>query len=151
MGELEDSSLIARKLIDININTYVSPKYIAKYGKPDKPNMLIHHKCITGSLKNWIFINHKTGKRTDVTVDGSLTCKNGRIMISSAISGQGIIRVPELYCKAELKKGLLVPLFTEWHVEPTPLYLVYVQDKHQPIRIKAFKDYVIKNFSKYAE
>lgn len=151
MGELQDSALIARKLTDINFNTYVSPKYIAKYGKPNEPSELMYHRCISGSIKNWVFIKDKTGRRTEVTVDGSLICKNGRVMISSAISGHGIIRVPELYCKAEVNKGLLAPLFTKWHVEPTPFYLVYVQDKHQPIRIKAFKDYVINNFSKYAE
>ena len=123
MGELADSSLIARKLTDIKINTYVSPKYLAKHGKPNK--------------------------KTDVMVNGNLTCKNGRVMLSSAISGNGIIRVPELYCKTELEQGLLVPLFTKWQVESTPFYLVYLQDKHKPMRLTAFKDYVLENFSKY--
>jgi len=147
MGELEDSSLIARKLTDININTYVSPKYLAKYGKPNEPKNLIHHRCIAGSLKNWNFINSETNERADVTVDGNLTCKNGRVMIASAISGNGIIRVPELYCRVAIAQGLLVPLFTKWQVESTPFYLVYVQNKHQPMRLKTFKDYVIENFS----
>ena len=84
-----------------------------------------------------------------MTVAGNLTCKSGRVMVSSAISGNGIIRVPELYCKTELEQGLLVPLFDQWQVESTPFYLVYVQDKHQPQRLKAFKDYVVEHFSKY--
>ena len=149
MGELADSSLIARKLTDIKINTYVSPKYLAKNGKPNDPKGLVRHRCIAGSLKNWTFINSETNKKIEVTVDGNLTCKNGRIMISSAIAGNGIIRVPELYCKTELEQGLLVPLFNKWQVEPTPFYLVYLQDKHQPLRLKVFKDYVVENFSKY--
>ncbi|PKG81378.1 LysR family transcriptional regulator [Colwellia sp. 75C3] len=149
MGELADSSLIARKLTDITINTYVSPKYLAKHGKPNDPKDLIKHRCITGSLKSWSFINSETKKKTDVMVEGNLTCKNGRVMISSAISGNGIIRVPELYCKTELERGLLEPLFTKWQVESTPFYLVYVQDKHKPMRLTAFKNYVVENFSKY--
>lgn len=149
MGELADSSLIARKLTDIKINTYVSPKYLAKHGKPNDPKDLIQHRCISGSLKNWTFINSESNKKTDVMVNGNLTCKNGRVMLSSAISGNGIIRVPELYCKTELEQGLLVPLFTKWQVESTPFYLVYLQDKHKPMRLTAFKDYVLENFSKY--
>lgn len=149
MGELADSSLIARKLTDIKINTYVSPKYLAKKGKPNDPKDLVRHRCIAGSLKNWTFINSDNNKKTEVTVDGNLTCKSGRVMVSSAISGNGIIRVPELYCKTELEQGLLVPLFDQWQVESTPFYLVYLQDKHQPLRLKVFKDYVVENFSKY--
>ena len=149
MGELADSSLIARKLTDIKINTYVSPKYLVKHGKPNDPKDLVRHRCIAGSLKNWTFINSDNNIKVEVMVAGNLTCKNGRVMVSSAISGNGIIRVPELYCKTELEQGLLVPVFDHWQVEPTPFYLVYVQDKHQPLRLKAFKDYVVENFSKY--
>jgi len=149
MGELSDSSLIARKLTDIKINTFVSPQYLAKHGKPKQPKDLMHHRCISGSLKSWTFINSESDKKAEVMVDGKLSCKNGRVMISSAVSGNGIIRVPELYCKTELEKGLLVPVFTKWQVESTPFYLVYLQDKHQPMRLKAFKDYVVENFSRH--
>ena len=149
MGELADSSLIARRLTDIKINTYVSPKYLVKSGKPNEPKDLLGHRCIAGSLKNWTFINSDNNKKVEVTVMGNLTCKSGRVMVSSAISGNGIIRVPELYCKTELEQGLLVPVFEQWQVESTPFYLVYLQDKHQPLRLKAFKDYVVEHFSRY--
>ena len=149
MGELADSSLIARKLTDIKINTYVSPTYLAKYGKPTDPKDLLRHRCIAGSLKNWTFIDRDNNKKTEVTIAGNLTCKSGRVMVSSAILGNGIIRVPELYCQRELEQGKLMPLFDQWGVESTPFYLVYLQDKHQPLRLKVFKDYVVENFSKY--
>jgi DNA-binding transcriptional LysR family regulator len=151
MGELADSSLIARKLTDIKIDTYASPEYLSNYGKPEDPKALIDHKCITGSVKNWVFINNKTNKKLDVVVSGNLTCKNGRIMVSSAIAGNGIIRVPALYCKPECEQGLLIPLFDRWHIESVPLYLIYAQDKHKPMRLRAFKDYTVKQFSKYLE
>lgn len=149
MGELADSALIARKLTDIKIGTYASPQYLCNYGKPENPKALIDHRCITGSVKNWAFINGKTNKKLEVTVNGNLTCKNGRIMVSSAVAGNGIIRVPALYCEPECKKGLLIPLFEQWHVESVPFYLVYAQDKHKPMRLRAFKDYTVEQFSKY--
>lgn len=142
MGELTDSSLVAKKLTDIHINTYVSPQYIADHGKPTDLKELNQHRCITGSMKQWAFVHNQTGIQETVTVGGSLSCKNGRIMVSSAIAGNGIIRVPETYCKAEVAQGLLVPLFSDWTVASTPFYLVFVQDQHQPTRIKVFKDFV---------
>lgn len=149
MGELADSSLIARKLTNIKIDTYASPKYLSNYGKPEDPKALINHRCITGSVKNWAFIDSKTNEKLDVVVSGNLTCKNGRIMISSAIAGNGIIRVPALYCKHECEQDLLIPLFDRWHIESVPFYLVYAQDKHKPMRLKAFKDYTLEKFSNY--
>jgi DNA-binding transcriptional LysR family regulator len=149
MGELADSSLIARKLTDIKIDTYASPKYLSNYGKPESPKSLIDHRCITGSVKNWAFINSKTNEKLDVVVNGNLTCKNGRIMVSSAVAGNGIIRVPVLYCMPECKQGLLISLFDRWHIESVPFYLVYAQDKHRPTRLSAFKDYTVENFLNY--
>ena len=58
-------------------------------------------------------------------------------MIYSAIAGNGIIRVPALYCKHEYEQGLLVPLFDRWYIESIPFYLVYAQDKHKPMRLRA--------------
>lgn len=149
MGELADSSLIARKLTDIKIDTYASPKYLSNYGKPEDPKALTEHRCITGSVKNWAFINNKTNEKLDVAVSGNLMCKNGRIMISSAIAGNGIIRVPAIYCKRECEQGSLIPLFDRWHIESVPFYLVYAQDKHKPMRLIAFKDYTLEKFSNY--
>ena len=149
MGELVDSSLIARPLNDINVGVYASPNYIAKYGMPSDPKALSHHRCITGSLRNWVFVNSNTNIKLDVSIRGNLTCKNGRIMVSSALAGNGIIRVPALYCQEEVAQGLLVPLFDEWQVESTPFYLVYAQDKHQPMRLRAFKEFVMENYANY--
>lgn len=149
MGELADSSLIARKLTDIKIDTYASPKYLANYAKLEDPNALIDHKCITGSVKKWAFINSQTNEKLDVVVSGNLTCKNGRIMVSSAVAGNGIIRVPAFYCMPECEQGLLIPLFDKWYIESVPFYLVYAQDKHKPMRLRAFTDYTVKQFSKY--
>lgn len=149
MGELADSSLIARKLTDIKIGTYASPEYLVNFGKPKDPKALIEHRCITGSVKNWTFINSKTNEKVDVLVTGNLICKNGRIMVSSAAAGNGIIRVPALYCISKCKQGLLTPLFDKWHVESVPFYLVYAQDKHRPTRLRAFKDYTVEKFLNY--
>ena len=149
MGELSDSSLIARKLADIRSNTYASPGYIAHYGKPATPKDLEGHRCITGSLQQWSFTNHKRNQNLEITVNGNLTCKNGRIMVSAAVAGRGIIRVPEFYCQKERQQGLLLPLFDDWEIASTPLYLVYLQDKHQPARLAAFKTFVIERFSQY--
>jgi len=151
MGVLSDSSLIARKLASIDSDTFVSPNYLAKHGVPLSPQALINHRCITGSVRHWAFINNDTNDSVDIPVDGHLMCKNGKIMISAAVAGNGIIRVPTLYCAREVAQGLLQPLFSDWHIAPIPFYMVYVQDKHPPQRLSVFKEYVMENFAKYID
>ncbi|MDK2595639.1 LysR family transcriptional regulator [Pseudoalteromonas obscura] len=149
MGELFDSSLIARKLTDIEVGTFASPAYIEKYGRPAEPKSLVSHKCIAGSMNQWSFVHASSKARQNVSVNADLSCKNGRVMLHSALLGNGIIRVPNVYCSDEVQQGLLVPIFKNWQPEPTPFYLLYLKDKHQPARVIAFKDFVSMHFAKY--
>lgn len=150
MGHLEDSNLIARKVLDIAIVTVASPKYLQQYGYPNRPEDLKKHQCITGSVTHWSFNRiDKAAEEVDIAVTGSFQCKNGRAMVTSALAGNGIVRVPALYCMSELENGLLVPIFDTWQVPEIPLYLVYLQDKHQPERLKAFIEFACENVSKY--
>ncbi|MEH6443097.1 MAG: LysR family transcriptional regulator [Oceanospirillaceae bacterium] len=149
MGALPDSSLMARKLTDIKIGIYASPTYLAKHGELKEPKDLLQHKCIAGSMRHWHFLQNKSDKKYDLLVNANLTCKNGRVMIMSASLGNGIIRVPEFYCRQAIKEGKLVALFDDWAIESTPLYLVYVQDKHCAMRLRVFKEFVMANFCEY--
>ena len=151
MGKLEDSNLIAQKLLDIEICTLASPSYLEGCGKLSHPNELKHQQCITGSLNNWSFTQVKAPSKTiDISVNGAFKCKNGRAMISSALAGNGIIRLPYLYCHKEIAKGTLVSVFTECKVPNSPFYMVYVQDKYQPARLRAFINFVRDNITEYS-
>lgn len=152
MGSLEDSGLIARKLIDIDIVTLASPRYFKEKGKPSHPRELKQHQCITGSVKHWRFVStYLIGEQgepltEDVHVKGAFSCKNGHAMINNAKAGLGIVRVPAMYCQAEIEKGELVPLFQDWQAASVAFNLIYLQDSYQSQKLKAFKDYVIGYF-----
>ena len=97
-------------------------------------------------MRNWSFIHRKSKEKAELNLRGELVCKSGRVMLSSALADNGIIRVPELYCRQQLNEGLLQPVFSDWYVEPTPFYLVYARDKHQTSRLQLFKQFVFDNF-----
>ena len=148
MGELVDSALIARKLCDLKVQVLASPNYLNKHDKPDHPSQPSEHKCISGSMRSWTF-KQANGRSGEVNVKAELDCRNGRVMLHSALAGNGIIRVPEVYCSEQIEQQQLVPVFNDWFIEATPFYLVYVKDKHQPSRITAFKNFVLANFTQY--
>ena len=138
--------------MDIEISTLASPNYLQANGHLSHPKELKNHQCITGSLNSWSFSNvDMPDNKVDVNVDGSFKCKNGRAMINSALVGNGIVRLPYLYCQQEIANGTLIPVFTDWTVPKSPFYLVYVQDKYQPARLKAFIEFVRNNIAQYSQ
>ena len=150
MGELEDSGLVARKLMDITNCTLAAPAYLEQKGIPSHPKALHEHSCIIGSINHWSFL-HKADaqQKAEVAITGKFRCKNGRVMKSSALAGHGIVRLPELYCIDELRKGELVHVFEQWLIPATPLYLLYSKDKFQPARLREFIAFTTQHFLDY--
>ncbi len=142
MGQLEDSGFIARKLMTIEMCTLASPRYLRKYGKPTHPKELSCHQCLTGSVKRWGFKNIITGDELDISIQGHLQCKNGRVLVKSAINHHGIIRVPKVYCEEEIKQGKLIDVFEEWCIPGVDFSVLYHSDRYQPKRLRLFIDFV---------
>jgi len=150
MGELEDSGIVARKLMSIENMTMASPSYLERRGYPDHPKALKDHLCITGSIDHWMFEQESNSEnRVEVAIKGGFKCKNGRAMKASALAGNGIVRLPKLYCPQELGSGELVSVFEEWRVADTPFYLLYHKDRFQPARLKAFVSFATEHFMEY--
>ncbi len=147
MGELEDASFIGKKLTDLKIETLASPILLQQYPQIESPKDLSDIPCLTGSVKYWKFQKKdNTKQKMDVHVDGRFSCKNGRALVQGAVDGNGVIRVPEMYCQQEIKQGLLISVFDYWEVPLVPFYAIYHKDKYQPARLRAFIDYIIEQF-----
>ncbi|WP_394201439.1 LysR substrate-binding domain-containing protein [Shewanella waksmanii] len=152
MGSLPDSNLIARKLLTLNNETLASPDYLAQRGSLQHPRELKQHYCITGSIDHWHYQHRDNSElHAEVAISGGFKCKNGRAMIASALAGNGIVRLPTLYCPEELANRRLVPVFSDWKVADTPVYLVYHKDPHRALRFNMFANFVVEEFSHYVK
>lgn len=146
MGRLDDSGFVARKLMTIEMSTLASPQYLDVHGQPSHPKELTLHQCLTGSVKRWGF-NHKTTRdKTEIAIHGHLQCKNGRVLVKGALNHQGIIRVPAIYCRAELEKRELVEVFDDWSIPSVDFSAIYHRDRYQPKRLRVFIDFVKQRF-----
>ncbi|MBR9728476.1 LysR family transcriptional regulator [Shewanella intestini] len=148
MGTLADAGFIGRKLLDIEMVTLASPEYLRLHSTPTEPKELVNHRCITGSVTHWHYQHCTQPQITqDVQVKGQLTCRNGRTLINGALKGNGIIRVPLMYCPHEVAKGELVTLLPQWQISSVPFYAIFHQDKYQPKRLRAFIDFCVNAFN----
>ncbi len=149
MGELEDAGFIGRHLMDIEMVTLASPNYIHTAPELNEPKQLSAHHCLTGSVKHWHYQRKDNSElKQDVRVNGRFDCANGRALVTSALAGNGIIRVPLIYCEEMVNQGKLVPLLPDWHIPKVPFYAIYHKDKYQPQRLRKFIEFIVQEFNK---
>ncbi|MEO1987245.1 MAG: LysR family transcriptional regulator [Martelella sp.] len=155
IGQLADSSLIARKLTSAERILCASPDYLE--GKPEirTPHDLLDHNCLAyrtnlGDVV-WRFLDCG-GNLTEVPVDGSLLTNSGPALKIAAISGLGLALMPEWSIANELRDGRLVRLLPEQRISfasfVNGVYAVYSPSRHLPVKARVFIDYLAEVFRK---
>ena len=150
IGDLEDSSLIARRLADIRSCVCASPEYLRRAGRPRRPGDLAQHACLTYSLVPeplvWRY-RDAAGKRGSVRVSSRLQANNGDFLHRAALEGQGIVLQPLFIVQSSLDEGRLLPLLTEYEWPATSAHALYPHTRHLSQRVRAFIDFLADWFS----
>jgi DNA-binding transcriptional LysR family regulator len=149
IGQLEDSSLVARRIIPCPVVLCAAPSYLATHGTPQVPEDLLEHECLVytnlRSPREWRFTD-KTGAQHVVPVNGRLHSNNGLVERDAAVAGLGIVSLPTFYVGDELRSGTLVPILCEYTPTPVALYAVYPQQRKLLPKVRAFIDFLVEHF-----
>lgn len=147
-GEPAPSSLIARKLADMQVITVAAPAYLSRHGRPKHPKDLANHACIhfrdplTGQPYDWEF--HKGRKVLHVNTESRLLVSDAGTMFTECVAGTGMAQVLAALVRDLVEDGSLVQLLPDWSDETFPLYALY-PSRHQPAaKVRAFVDFVLK-------
>jgi LysR family transcriptional regulator, regulator for bpeEF and oprC len=152
-GELEDSTLIARRVGLLYFGTCASPDYLAEHGVPHHPDELSVHRCInhfsprTGKTFDWVFA--KNGERIQSALRGHVALDDENSYVAAAESGLGIAQIPAFVLKEAMERGSLDLVLGDWVPEPVPLNVVYPQNRHLSSKIRVFVDWVAELFSEH--
>jgi DNA-binding transcriptional LysR family regulator len=154
IGTMVDSSLIARRICDLERTICASPAYLQRHGTPQVPADLLRHNCLyvasMPELRRWPFRGEgaEEGGHTDIEVGGSYGSDNAETLLQLAIDGVGIIRLTDVIVGDAIARGALVPILTDRHfVEPVPLYAVYPSVRQRSPKVTAMLDFLIDNFA----
>ncbi len=148
MGELEDSSLIARPLVRYATYTCASPAYLARAGRPSHPNELRRHALLSGSVRRWAFTHRTSGERQEHRMESAtLHCANGHVALAAALAGLGIARCPAYYAQAHLDSGALVAVLPDWQAATSEVNMVYPQSRFRVRRVERLVEYLCTAFS----
>jgi DNA-binding transcriptional LysR family regulator len=150
-GELQPSSLVARKLLDTRILTCASPAYLARHPRPRHPRDLAgDHECIlfvdplSGRPFDWDFHRGKQRLRR-VPVHGRLVVNDVATALGACLAGHGVAQLMELGNLELIRSGALVELFPRWHDERFPLYVFHPSRHLPPAKVRAFLDFVVES------
>ena len=149
IGELEDSSLRARKLAETHKQMIAAPAYLEEYGRPQRIDDLNAHKLLhysnqaNGSV--WR-LTAPSGEKRQVRSAGWLTVNDGQSLLNAALGGLGIAFLPDFLCAEALRDGRLVPAIEGQPPETLGIYAVYPPGRYTQPKVRAFIDFLVETF-----
>jgi len=149
-GPLADSSLVARRICDLERVIVAAPEYLKRNGTPKKPEDLLKHNCLRlanfPALWRWPF-DSLAGVRY-VEVRGNATSNNAETLLHLALVGTGIVRLVDPVAGEAIRDGRLVRVLEDsHHVEPLPLNVVWPQGRHRSPKVAAMVDFLVEKFA----
>ncbi|WP_296659493.1 LysR family transcriptional regulator [Paraburkholderia sp.] len=143
IGRLQDSTLVAQKLIDVRMIACCSPGYRRRRQAPATPADLAQHACLPYGQQGraaWAFV--VDGVDTSVDVQGPLRANNGEVIRDSAIAGLGIAYLPDFIVAGSVDAGLLVEVLTPFIPPPVALHAVYPRHRETSVTIRALTQFL---------
>ena len=151
VGELADSSMIARRIGQFRSLTCASPAYLEKFGRPTRLDELADHRCIgytkpVHGVIPWDFWTSEG--RTSIEITPMLTLNDAESVIQAGVQGLGIIQTGYAIAAVYLKHGKLVPVLEDLETSGPEMWMVYPQRRHLSSRVQVFIDWISEVFER---
>jgi LysR family transcriptional regulator for bpeEF and oprC len=150
VGELADSTLIARKLASLDQVTAASPDYLAQHGRPQSLDVLHRHRAVR-------YFSHRTGRTLDLVFDDGnqhrevkvpsmLSFNDAEACILAAVEGAGLIQSSRFLLAPYLRCGGLTEVLAHLPPPSLPISVVYPQNRHLAPKVRVFVDWIAEVF-----
>jgi DNA-binding transcriptional LysR family regulator len=140
LGTLNDSSLRARKLAQVERYVVATPEYLARRGVPSNPTELLEHDGIiygqSSGGQEWLF--RRGTAETSIRLRARLTLSAAEGVREAVLAGQGFAITSRWMFAPELESGTVIPVLTEWTLPPMELWVIYPSGKLTSTKARAF-------------
>lgn len=137
----DDTTLVARKLCELENGLYASPAYLARYGVPEKPQNLLEHvglRLIGGNGDALPWRLSRGAEQWEGMPDGPLAANSPRLQRDLARHGMGIVGIDERFAQNWVEQGLLKRVLPEWALPTVTIWCVTPGRRLLPARTTAF-------------
>jgi DNA-binding transcriptional LysR family regulator len=151
IGELKDSSLIARQIGLTRRLLVAAPAYLQRHGAPQAVDELNLHNCILFNLledfDTWMF----DAGQHHVQVKGNVRSNNSEAIRQMVLSGLGISLAPSWLYRRDLVQGRVVQVLPTLTPSALPIYALLPANRRQSARVRAFVDHLVEGFRANAD
>jgi DNA-binding transcriptional LysR family regulator len=150
VGELSDSSMVARRVALLEQVTCASPAYLAAHGTPHSLEELAGHRAVnffsaqTGKV--WPFDFKVAGQRHSVALPGMVSVNNADAYHACCRAGMGLIQAPRYHLEQALAAGELVEVLPALRPDPLPVSVLYPHHRQLSPRVRVFADWAASLF-----
>jgi len=144
VGWLRDSTQRAIKLGEFRQYVVASPAYLARAGRPLRPDDLAAHAWVALSLLptplTWTFTDAR-GATSTVRMQARLRADSASTLRALVEGGAGISVLDERSAADALRAGRLVRVLANWTLPSGGIYAVCPPGRHLPPAVRAFVDF----------
>jgi len=149
-ARLPDSSLVVRKLGDLEQDLYASPRYLEKHGVPQNIEEVRAHRVVLFRAPEgnaiWKLRDQASGSVEEVAVSARVSGDDFMFVRAAVMSGGGVGLLPRIVVHSDVEAGRLVRLLPTFSAREASLYFVHVPTASLPARIAAFRDFMVDAF-----
>lgn len=122
-----------------------SPAYLARRGRPERPDDLREHACLrlrrsNGALASWSL--EDKGRPIEIVVSGPFIANDFPTMLGAAIEGVGLAQVPSPLATGAVTTGKLVHVLEQFSPMTPGVFLYYPGHRQIMPKLRAFIDHV---------
>jgi DNA-binding transcriptional LysR family regulator len=147
IGQLRDSSLVARRIAPVQAMLVASPDYLRRHRRPETPDDLAEHECLiytAGIATDWQF---RSGRRlVSIRPRGRLRSDSGDAIVQWAEAGLGVAHVPKFLVSSAVERGALEPLLPDYPTPEAAIFVVRPPGPHVALKVRLLIEMLVRRF-----
>jgi DNA-binding transcriptional LysR family regulator len=144
-GRIEDSCIIAKQLIPMQMALCAAPSYVARHGLPETLDDLAHHECInfrfsSGRIFEWEF--KVDGIVRKFLPKARMTFNDADLVLHAVLQGWGVAQMASYQIRDHVANNELGIALARHAPDDRGHYICYLNRQHLPTRIRVFIDFM---------
>lgn len=148
VGDLRDSSMVARRIATLQQVTCASAAYFTQHGTPHTLEDLLtqghravnFHSISTGKLFPFDFM--VDGETRSINLPGSVSVNNAEAYAACCLNDLGLVQMPRYHIEQHLRSGAVREVLAQWRPQPMPVSVLYPHARQLSPRVRVFVDWL---------
>lgn len=144
IGEMPDSTLRTRYLAHSRRVVFAAPDYLARHGRPLRPDQLTDHQCIVRTASRdgdaWPFV--MDGKTRLIRIGGRFRASGAAAANEAAVLGIGIANAPLWQVRDLVEQGRVALILMHFEPPPIPIRVVWAATRLAPAKTRLFVQFL---------